>query len=114
VVTAIVKAAYWSSQEENRDALFEIWAKSGRPASVYRLDFEGQSLKYRNTPLLDDYLVAQYRFQAQQAREYGLVRRDVSTDGWIDPQFLNVALKQLGLEHFWTSYDANGTPQGGS
>jgi sulfonate transport system substrate-binding protein len=114
VVTAIVKAAYWSSEEANRDALFEIWARSGRPANVYRRDFAGQTLKYRNTPLLDDYLVAQYRFQAKQAREYGLVRRDVSIDGWIDPQFLNVALKQLGLEHYWTSYDANGKPQGGS
>ncbi len=68
VVTAIVKAAYWSSEEANREALFEIWARSGRPASVYRADFEGQTLKYRDTPLLDDYLIAQYRFQAQQAQ----------------------------------------------
>jgi sulfonate transport system substrate-binding protein len=113
VVTAIVKAAYWSSQEENRDALFEIWSRTGRPASVYRADFAGQTLKYRNTPLLDDYIIAQYRTQAQGAKEYGLVRRAVSVDGWFDPRFLDTALKQLGLEHYWTSYDANGKPQGG-
>nr|WP_294505493.1 ABC transporter substrate-binding protein [uncultured Rhodopila sp.] len=114
VVTAIVKASYWSSQEENREALFEIWSRTGRPASVYRADFADQSLKYRNTPLLDDYIIAQYRIQGLQAKDYGLVRRTVSVDGWFDPQFLNVALKQLGLEHYWTPYDADGKPQGGS
>ena len=113
VVTAIVKAAYWSSQEENREALLQIWARTGRPASAYRADIAGQTLKYRNTPLLDDYIIAQYRIQGQQAKEYGLIRRPVSVDGWFDPQFLTVALKQLGLEHYWTPYDADGKPQGG-
>jgi sulfonate transport system substrate-binding protein len=110
VVTAVVKAAYWSSQEENRQALFDIWARSGRPASVYRADFDGQPLKYRNSPLIDDYLINAYRVQAKQAREYGLIRRDVSIDGWFDPQFLNVALKQLSLERFWPRYGADGKP----
>jgi sulfonate transport system substrate-binding protein len=114
VVTAIVKAAYWSSQEENREALFEIWARSGRPASVYRADFAGQSLKYRNSPLIDDYLVEQYRVQGRQAREYGLLQREVSVDGWFDPQFLNVALKQLNLERYWPRYGVDGKPEGGA
>jgi sulfonate transport system substrate-binding protein len=111
VVTAIVKAAFWSSQEENRETLFDIWARSGRPASVYRDDFANQSLKYRNSPLIDDYLINAYRVQAQQAKEYGLIRREVSVDGWFDPQFLNVALKQLNLERFWPHYGADGKPQ---
>lgn len=111
VVTAIVKAAYWSSQEENRQALCDIWARSGREASVYRADFDGQTLKYRNSPLIDDYLINAYRVQARQAREYGLIRRDVSVDGWFDTQFLNVALKQLDLEHFWSRYGADGKPE---
>jgi sulfonate transport system substrate-binding protein len=114
VVTAVVKAAYWSSQEENREALFAIWARTGRPASVYRDDFADQTLKYRNTPLLDEYLITQYRIQGQQAKEYGLLRREVSVDGWFDDRFVNTALKQLKLEHYWTPYDANGKPQGGS
>jgi len=108
VVTAVVKAAYWSSQEENREALFDIWARSGRPTSVYRDDFANQSLKYRNSPLIDDYLINAYRVQAQQAKEYGLIRREVSIDGWFDAQFLNVALKQLTLQHFWPHYGADG------
>jgi sulfonate transport system substrate-binding protein len=112
IVTALVKAAHWSSQEQNRNALFDIWARTGRPADVYRTDFEGQTLNYRNSPLIDAYLIEQYRVQARQARDYGLVRRDVSVDGWFDPQFLDNALKQLGLTREWTSYDAQGHPEG--
>ncbi len=111
VVTAIVKAAYWSSQEQNREALFEIWARSGRPESVYRDDFADQTLKYRNSPLIDDYLINAYRVQVRQAREYGLIRHDVSVDGWFDARFVNAALKQLDLEHFWRRYGADGKPE---
>jgi sulfonate transport system substrate-binding protein len=111
VVTAIVKAAHWSSQEENREALFDIWARSGRPASVYRADFADQSLKYRNSPLIDDYLINAYRVQARQAKEYGLIRHEVSVGGWFDAQFLDVALQQLNLEHFWPRYGADGKPE---
>jgi sulfonate transport system substrate-binding protein len=114
VVTAIVKAAHWSSQEENREALFDIWSRSGRPASVYRADFDGQTLKYRNSPLVDDYLVNAYRVQARQAKEYGLIRHEVSVDGWFDTQYIDVALKQLNLEHFWPHYGADGKPEGAS
>ncbi|HET6606594.1 MAG TPA: ABC transporter substrate-binding protein [Rhodopila sp.] len=112
MVTALVKAADWSSQERNRDALFEIWARSGRPVSAYKADFDGQTLKYRNSPLIDAFLIEAYRTQARQAKEYGLIRREVSVDGWFDSQFLDVALKQLGLEHAWTPYDARGRPDG--
>jgi sulfonate transport system substrate-binding protein len=86
IVTALVKAADWSSQEQNRDALFEVWARSGRPASVYKADFKGQTLKYRNSPLIDAYLVEAHRTQARQAKEHGLIQREVSVDGWFDSQ----------------------------
>ena len=114
VVKVFVTAALWSSQEENREALFAIWAKSGRPVESYRRDFADQPLKYRNSPLLDDFLLAQYRVQAQQAREYGLVRRDVSVDGWFAPQFLDAALKELRLETYWTRHGADGKAVKGS
>jgi len=114
IVTALVKAALWASQEENREAFFEISARSGRPAAVYRADFADQPLKYRNSPLIDDYLIEQYRVQARQAKEYGLIRREVNVDGWFDPQFLKVSLKQLDLENYWTRYDASGKPAGKS
>jgi sulfonate transport system substrate-binding protein len=108
IVTAFVKAAVWSSDEANRDALFGLWAKSGYPADSFRADFEGQPLKFRNSPLIDPFIMHQYEVQAQQARTYKLLRRDVDLAGWFEPKYLDTALRQLGLEHHWTARDANG------
>jgi sulfonate transport system substrate-binding protein len=110
IVNAIVRAAKWSSDEANRDAFFEISARSGFPASGYRFDFENQELKYRNSPLIDDSVVEHYRFQAKQAKEYGLVRRDVDLNGWFDRTFLDKALASQGLTNYWQAFDASGKP----
>jgi len=110
IVSAIVRAARWSSDEANRDAFFEISARTGFPASGYRFDFSGQDLKYRNSPLIDASIVESYRFQAKQAKEYGLLRRDVDINGWFDRSFLDVALKEQGLIGYWQEYDAGGKP----
>jgi len=112
VVRAFVKAAHWSSLEESREALFELWARSGIPASTFRADFAGQDLKYRNSPLLDDFLRDQYRIQAVQAKEHGLVRRDVDVSDWFDTRYLEAALKELQLEDFWPRLGIDGRPVG--
>jgi sulfonate transport system substrate-binding protein len=109
IVNAIVRAAKWCSEESNREAFFEISARTGFPASGYRFDFADQDLKYRNSPLIDDSIVEHYRFQAKQAREYGLVRRDVDVNGWFDRSFLDKALASQGLTNYWQAYDASGT-----
>jgi len=108
IVTAFVRAALWSSDEANRDALFELWAKSGYPADSFRADFEGQPLKLRNSPLIDPFIVHQYEVQAQQARAYKLLRKDLDLTGWFEPKYVETALRQLGREHRWTARDANG------
>jgi sulfonate transport system substrate-binding protein len=110
VVSALVRAAYWASQERNRDAVFEIWSKCGIPATIFGDDFAGQALAYRNSPLLDPFLIAQYKRQAEDARTYGLLRRPVDVAGWFDPRFLDVALQQAGLRDVWTTYGADGKP----
>jgi sulfonate transport system substrate-binding protein len=112
VVKAFVKAAHWASLEENRDKLFEVWARTGTPAAQFKQDFADETLVFRNTPLLDEFMVAQYATQARQAKEYGLVRRPVDVTGWFEPKYLDAALKELKLETFWTRYGADGKPQG--
>ncbi|MFX6019211.1 TetR family transcriptional regulator, partial [Acinetobacter baumannii] len=77
IANAFVKAARWSSDEANREAALDIWARSGTPQSVFRYDYDGQPLRYRNSPVIDAFLIEQYRVQARQAREFGLIRRDV-------------------------------------
>lgn len=110
IVNAIVRAAKWSSEEANRDAFFEISARTGFPVAGYRFDFSNQELKYRNSPLIDDSIIEHYRFQAKQAKEYGLVRRDVDVNGWFDRSFLDKALASQGLVNYWQAYDASGKP----
>ncbi len=110
IVNAIVRAAKWSSEEANREAFFEISARTGFPASGYRFDFSNQELKYRNSPLIDDSILEHYRFQAKQAKEYELVRRDVDVNGWFDRSFLDKALASQGLVNYWQAYDASGKP----
>lgn len=110
VVNALVKAAHWSSQEENRAELFKQWARSGTPVSVYEADFEGDPLKYRNSPLIDDYYKAHYEIQAKLAKDFGLIRRDVDVSDWFEPKYLEAALKQQGLTDFWVKYAPDGSP----
>jgi sulfonate transport system substrate-binding protein len=109
IVKAVVKAAAWASNEANRQAVFESWAKSGVAAQIYEADFAGQTLKLRNSPLIDAFLVARYKEQAAYAKEFGLIRRNVEVEGWFAPQYLQQALTELHLENYWDRYDAAGT-----
>ena len=108
VVAAVTRAARYSSDEANRERLFELWSLSGYPAAVFRLDFEGQPLRVRNNPLLDDFAIAHYRAKAAQARDYKLLKHDVDLDDWFDTKPLDAALKQQAVEHFWPRHDAQG------
>ncbi|MGY2047891.1 ABC transporter substrate-binding protein [Methylobacterium sp. JK268] len=110
VVEALVRAAAWASNEANREALIAVWTRNGIAASVYRYDLDGQSLAQRTSPLIDPFLIEQYRVQAQQAKAYGLVRRDVDVHGWFEPRYLEQALKDLGLEKTWTRLGTDGRP----
>jgi sulfonate transport system substrate-binding protein len=110
VVKVLVKAAHWSSQEANRDALMELWAKSGLLPHVIRAEFDDDELAYRMSPLLDPFVREAYRSLARQAKEYGLVRTDVPVDDWFEPRYLDAALRELGSEKAWTPYDPSGKP----
>lgn len=112
VVKAMLQAAAWSSQEANRDQLFQQWAKSGYPAEDFRDDFAGQPLKVRNNPLLDPFFMHQYEVQAAMAKQYGLVRHTVEVPGWFQQRYLDAAMKELVLDHVWTPRDAAGKDMG--
>jgi sulfonate transport system substrate-binding protein len=79
---------------------------------VFRYDFADQPLRYRNSPIIDPFLIEQYRVQAKQAKEFGLVRRDIEVNGWFETRYLEQALKDLGLENYWTRYGTDGKPLG--
>ncbi|WP_018855641.1 ABC transporter substrate-binding protein [Rhizobium sp. 42MFCr.1] len=110
VVDAFVKAAQWSSDEPNRTALLELWHKSGTPVPILEEYFKGDTLAYRNSPLIDDLLVSQYKEQAAKSKEFGLIRRDVDLEGWFEPRYLKSAIERFNLQHFWQAYGADGKP----
>jgi sulfonate transport system substrate-binding protein len=65
-------------------------------------------------PLLDDYFVENLKKSIQQAKEFKLIRRDVDIAGWLAPQYLNAALKDLKLEGYWPAFNAAGAPVNGA
>jgi sulfonate transport system substrate-binding protein len=65
-------------------------------------------LRARINPLLDEYYVASLKSSIEETKKYKLIRKDVSIDGWIEPKYLEHALKELKLEDYWPQYDAEG------
>ncbi|WP_255468227.1 ABC transporter substrate-binding protein [Achromobacter sp. UMC71] len=114
LVDVFVRAAQWSSDEKNRDALFKIWEKSGVPYASWAAEFDKQDLASRNSPLIDDFIIARYKAVVADAVKLKLIRREVSLDGWFEPRYLQNALKAQGLEQYWTAFDAAGDPAAGA
>ena len=111
VVDVFVRAAAWASDENNRDALFKLWARSGTPYDSYVAEFKDQQLAIRNSPLIDDFIIGRYKAVVRDALKLRLIRREVSVDDWFDPSFLRNALKKQGLTHRWTTFDVTGRPK---
>jgi sulfonate transport system substrate-binding protein len=60
------------------------------------------------SPLFDEYVTARYKVATADAKRFGLIRNTVDVDAWIDRSFLDAALKELKLEHYWPEFDASG------
>lgn len=109
-VQAIVQGAWFAGQPQNRQAVYDIWAKSGVPKNYFEREYKNQDLKVTTSPLVDDFVVAKYKAAAADALRFGLVRKPVDLKDWFDRGPLNRALVALHLENFWTPYKADGTP----
>ncbi len=103
VVKVLVKTAHWASEEPNREALLKFVSERTYTFDYIKHDYDG-SLVQRHNPLLDDWAVEAYRQLAGFAAEHRLIRKPVETDvirGWFKPQYLEAALRDLGLENYW-------------
>lgn len=109
-VDVFVKAAAWASDEANRNALFDIWARSGTPAASWAAEFADTPLALRNSPLIDDFLIARYEAVGKEALDQKLIRRSVTVKDWFQPKYLQAALKKQGLENRWVAHDSKGNP----
>lgn len=106
VVRVYVEAAKWGSEEKNREEVFQLWAKVGTPLSQIKETSAGKTLKELNTPLIDGFYVTHYKDALLYSKEHKFIRNTFDVDAWIDRSYLNAALKELGLENFWQSYEA--------
>lgn len=107
-VNALVQTAAWAADEKNRDEQFRLWAKSGTPYSDYKEEFLGTAMRDRQNPLLDEYYTNFVKNSIEEAKKFRFTRREVPLEGWIEPKYLNHALKEYKLEGFWDEFDADG------
>jgi sulfonate transport system substrate-binding protein len=114
VVDTLVKAAKWESEEQNRDAVLNEWAKTNEPLASLKADFDHLQLRDSASPLVDDFLRTRYQSVADQAKDEKMIRRPVSIDGWFQTRYLDQALKNNGLGQFWTAYGADGKAPAGN
>lgn len=107
IVTALVRAAHWVAQPQNRQAALELWSKQGISAAHWSEE-SGKDFAPIVTPLFDTFFISRYQDALEEAFKLGLVRSRFDIKTWIDPRFQAQALKSLKLESFWPSYDASG------
>jgi sulfonate transport system substrate-binding protein len=113
-VTALIRESVWSVDEKNRDEEFRLWAKTGNPYSDYKEDFAGSTLRDRLNPLLDEYYTSSLNKSIAETKQFRFIRREVPTEGWVEPKYQKVALKELNLEHLWDEFDADGKRKKGA
>jgi sulfonate transport system substrate-binding protein len=102
VVKANLRAAYWMSQEKNREELLRIEAKTGSVYKNSKEDLANQVLKIKYSPILDKGFIDDYKDKVNFCYENGLIRRKVDVDQWIDRSYYEAALKELGLQNYWS------------
>jgi sulfonate transport system substrate-binding protein len=109
VVKVLVKNAKWIAETPSTQ-VYQLWTKSGTTFSSFRQDLQNEDLKYRFSPLIDPYLAARYKLQVEQAKRLNLVRNTFSWEEWIEPKFLDQALRELNLTDYWQPRGLDGKP----
>lgn len=102
MVRQYVLAAKWlADQEKDLSAAYRVWARSGVPFAAFKEDWAGESVRYRDSPLVDAYVVARYKTSIADAKRLGLIRTAFDFEPWVDRSFLDQVLKEEKLEGFW-------------
>ncbi len=104
VATAYVKVHQGASAETGREEFIHYEVLAGQPESVVRRELadDNTQWKARWSPLFTSELKAHYAAEADYAKKSGLIGKPLDTATLYDPQFVNQALAQLKLQHFWS------------
>lgn len=109
VVNAYVKAAHFAAQPENFDAVLDAYAKAGEDVATLRKVYEGLSFAEELSPIIDDYVRAQYQGGIDYTKANELIRGDIDLDSWIDSSFIDKAIADLGFADTWKKHKADGS-----
>ncbi|OUY06155.1 ABC transporter substrate-binding protein [Acinetobacter populi] len=102
LVNTVLKSAHWVAQPENREAAIELVANNANyPVALYALGFKDQDFKVVHSPLLDQAYIDHYRQGVDSALKAQLIRQTFDVDQWVDHQFVDQGIKQLGYENVW-------------
>lgn len=113
LVTVVVKAQRDLSQSDHlEDFIIFASQRSGIPASLGRTEYGGEDLKFRFSPLIDEFVIDGLRVGVAQAKELSLVRKTFDVGPWFEPRFVDKAVEDLGLKSYWPRYDKSGQPLG--
>jgi len=106
VVNVLVQQAAWESDPKNKTELMKLWAKSGVPYSNLVYAYNGVDLKRHEAPIFDAYNISLVKHKLQAGKDLKLIRGDINVDQWIEPKYVNNALKTLNLQNYWTPQGA--------
>jgi len=104
VATAYVRAQYWDSQEQNRDAVIKTTALAGRTQHAVEQEYDENGLPWKDffTPVPDAVVFDHYRRVVTYAVDKHVVRASVRAEDLVQTRFVLTALRDLQLEHYWT------------
>ncbi len=110
IVNRVVKRAHWSTLDANRETQYQWWTRSGVNAYIDNKQVwdRVKDLRTRQNPLLDEYYLASIQRSIDEIKSFRLSRREVSLEGWVEPKYLNHALREQKLETYWPTQDASG------
>lgn len=101
VVNVLVKQAAWESEQKNREALFKLWSKSGLSYSTFVRANEGVDLKQHSDPVIDAASISLLKQKLKAGQDLKLIRGNIDVDTWIEPKYVNNAIKSLNLQNVW-------------
>jgi sulfonate transport system substrate-binding protein len=103
VVTAYIRAQYWESQQQNRQAIVDEAVLSGKTRRAAEEEFDDNTLVWKDffTPITDAAVLEHYRLAVQFAEDKHLVRTPLRVEDLLQTKFVVTALDELRLQHFW-------------
>jgi sulfonate transport system substrate-binding protein len=105
VVDAYVRAAAWSSKDENRTQVIKNASRGFLPEDILAKDYAADGLSWheRFSPVFHPDVKDHYRSVADYALKRQLIRRPVDVDQLFDDRFVPKALQTLDLQAYWST-----------